>query len=117
MATPATCSPEALIADTPCFQCLSQSELLMVIVLALMEANNFTVADDLQTLLETTACANCSPDGQRLQAIAAVLANTFLTRDTIEQIKTDGACLPCMQPGQLKSLIVYLFCLYFTTPN
>lgn len=113
------CTPDKIIDITPCFQCLTQTELLAVIVLCLAELDGYDLSKDLNTLMEDAACMKCLTDKQMLEGVTAVLANTAI-RDgrTMDQIKEDIKCLLCTDPKTLKATIVYLWCKYWTLgPN
>lgn len=84
----------------------------MVIVVALMVANSYDVATDLNDLLDDTKCYSCASDSQKLQSLAAVLWDAFLSREDITDLKTDARCLLCLKPGQLKGLALGLICQY-----
>jgi hypothetical protein len=102
------CTPSSLIAAVPCLACLSDNEMLAVLVGILA-----TAADvDQTTLLTSSACYTCLSKKQMLQALVTIAGSDLLgpenTPDTIlEQVK----CLrQCSNEKQLLAALLSLLC-------
>lgn len=108
------CTPNALLDNFPCFQCLSEKELLAVLVLALATGNGNDLSTDLDALMQNSACNACMTDKQMLEAVTALFANYYLTEGfTIADIRDDIKCLLCVDPKRLKAMLTYLICQLF----
>jgi hypothetical protein len=106
-----SCAPAALLAKLSCLKCLSESELNKVFVLALAAGtDNYTLPDNLNTLLENSACFTCLSDKQLLQALVSAYVEDNLPELTIEEIRERIKCLNCATPKQVKAAMVYLTC-------
>lgn len=107
------CVPTTIMAQVPCLQCVSDSKLQMVELWLWALANNLTLPDDLDEILEASQCWTCLSDTQRYRAWMTTLANQFVSEDNTPEgvIQTLG-CLNCMKPGQIKAAIGYLQCKY-----
>lgn len=108
-----TCTPADLLETYSCLQCLSEKELLAVLVLALSDNAGETVTET----LENSACYTCLSDKQKVQAITAIFGDTFLSRYTVTEIRENIKCLLCATPAQMKAALVYLLCQYFESPQ
>lgn len=115
----AICTPDDLLAQTPCFHCLSVTQLRMVELFLWATKAGYTLPDDLDDLLRDSACWNCTDvgDKRRLEGRVASLANSMTEQlgaiaDIIEAMK----CIPCIKLGQLDSAITYAFCQAMNQP-
>lgn len=109
----ATCTPNGLLEDYKCFSCLSESELLAVLVLVANElTGTYTLPDELDDLFSDSACFNCLSDKQKLQAIISGMSTVAYERSekTIDQIRDEIKCMLCAPPGLLKAAAVLLLC-------
>lgn len=104
-----TCTPSELIDTNPCFQCLSEKELLAVLVFVFVTANQSNIA---QALVDS-ACFTCMSKKQMLQAVVSILANTYLSGQTIDEIKQEMKCLECASDNQLRAALLQQFCAYW----
>lgn len=104
-----TCTPSELIATNPCFECLSEKELLAVLVFVFVTANRSNIA---QALVDS-ACFTCMSKKQMLQSLVSLLANTYLSGQTIDQIKEEMKCLECASDNQLRAALLQQFCTYW----
>lgn len=112
---PVTCSsPSQLANSIPCLSCLSKTELLCVMVLALGEANGYTLPGDTNRLLSDAKCVTCLSDKQMLQALTALLANGNLEGKSVTQIRASITCLACANPQQIKAALLNQICQYLT---
>lgn len=105
------CTPEYVLNLSPCLDCLSESE-LMALLLYLWAWLNYDEAD-LPGLLNEAKCWDCMSDKQKLQAAIATMANAFHLNATT--VADAVKCMPCAKPGQVKAAIVYSICKYFHT--
>ena len=113
---PATCSsPSSLIGQYPCLACLSNTELLAVMVLALATSNGYTLPDDTSRLLTDSKCVTCLTDKQLLQALAGLMAGGMLSGQTVTQMRAKIKCLVNANPKQLKAALVNLICQFGLT--
>jgi len=113
VATEGTCVPSESLKEIKCLKCLSQSQLAMVIMLALAASAHYSLPDDLNKLMRDSACYTCLSDKQLLQVIASVLAEHELANYTMEQIQAMASCSKCANIKQIKAAITYLMCKLF----
>lgn len=105
------CTPSSLIASTPCLACLSEKEMLAVIVGILSIAAGKTQPE----AIEESACFTCLSNKQLLQSLVTLLGNDLLgegtsAQDVVEQMH----CLVCASEKQLLAAILKLLCDNFT---
>ena len=113
---PATCSsPSDLANAIPCLACLSQTELMCVMILALATSNGYTLPGDTNAVITDSKCVTCLTDKQMLQALAGLLAGSTLDGLTVTQMRARIKCLACANPRQLKATLLSQFCQYITT--
>lgn len=106
-----TCTPSSMLESTPCVACLSEHEMLAVIVGILSLAAGKTVA----SAMEDSACFTCMSDKQLLQALVVKLGNDVLgERYTVQEVVDQFHCLVCATDKQLKASIMQLLCQNFT---
>lgn len=107
---PSVAGPKDLPKVLPCLQCLSELQLMMVLVWELNEISEaYTLPTQLATLFDDSACYTCLSDKQLLQAIVTILAYlAFGREDTVPGVVDDLACLNCANPAQIKAAIVHL---------
>lgn len=105
------CTPDSLLKSTPCVACLSEHELLAVIVGILSLAASKTVAE----AMSDSACFTCLSDKQLLQALVVKIGNDALGEEhTVSEVVDQFHCLVCATPKQLKAAIIQLLCANFT---
>lgn len=115
--TQTDCTPSALTGVIPCLSCLSEKELLTVLVFILASADSYSLPTDTNQLLADSACFTCLSDKQLFQALITAVANEFLRESlTVEEGAAAVKCLQCANPKQLKAALVYLLCQLFSTP-
>lgn len=101
------CTPSSLLDSSPCLKCLSEKELLGVILAIIVSALGTTVAQ----ALEDSKCFTCLSKKQMLQSLTTVLGNDLLgERYSQDAILADLACLRCSNETQLRAAILYLLC-------
>lgn len=110
---PAVCAPTRLLAENPCYACLSDSELLQIAALLLARANSYTLPDDLPALLEQTACLTCLSKKQQLQAAVSVLNDQYGGGQTLATQRNAIRCMQCLQPAQIRALLLGFICNLF----
>lgn len=112
---PIACTPAGLIGDVPCLACLSEKELLMVLVAVLAIGDNYTLPTDTNKLLKDSACFTCLSDKQLFQALVRAVANKYIG-STFTEAEGQAAikCLRCANEKQLKAAVVYLTCELFS---
>lgn len=110
---PADCSPGANLAAYKCLSCLSVSELLIIylVVLADAETSGYSLPADQARLLEDAACWTCLSDKQLLQAAISANAQDILSEETpVSELRERIKCLLCATPKQIKAIIAMLVC-------
>lgn len=104
--------PETLarLADYPCFRCLSDQQLWLVLGIVLCRIvstdpdNECTVAE----MVENSACAHCFSDRQILQIVVALIAKYAADNGRItdvDQLIQDAVCLNCADPKLVRSVV------------
>lgn len=101
----------AALADYPCFRCLSDQQLYIVIAVLLCRIlqtdpdNNCTVSE----MVEDAHCFNCFSDRQLLQMVAAMIATYAVAHGRVADVDAmiqDAVCLNCVDPKQVRGMIV-----------
>lgn len=87
----------------------------LLYVLAILNGN--TMPDDLDAILENSACYNCTSSTQKLQIIVSNLATLASATFEVNDVLDNAACLPCMSSGQVDAAIVQLLCTYLASLN
>lgn len=109
-----TCTPEWLTNDAPatkCLACLSESELMMLLLYVFMYA--FGEQGDLAGVLDASKCFDCLSDKQKLQAVVASVAWYILEDDlTADEVREIIKCFVCVPPGKIKGALVRYICRY-----
>lgn len=115
--TGVTCTPEGLIAENPCLNCLSVTDLkkALVFILDIIQAyyNSSTAyfPNNFDGLLEDSACFNCMSDRQLLQSLVSILANLAEAVSQETPDLTELGCLNCSDDThKINAMIVYLLC-------
>lgn len=100
----------ARLADYPCFRCLSDQQLLLVLgillcrILSTDPDNECTVPE----LLEHATCASCFSDRQIMQIVVALIAKYAVDNnrvDDVDQLIQDAVCLNCVDPKIVRAVI------------
>lgn len=106
-----TCDPKSLLASSPCLACLSEHEMLAVIVGLMSLAAGKTVAE----AMSDSACFNCLSRKQMLHALVTKLGNDLLgERYTVQEVIEQYHCLVCASDQQLLASILQMLCADFT---
>lgn len=100
----------------PCFACLSELQLMMVLLITLNWYEE--VYETTEEMLQDSACFTCLSDKQMLQGVVSSLV-TIAARYgyTAEQAIEDIKCLQCATPKQVKAAIAKLMCSTFVGYN
>lgn len=101
------CTPKSLMASYPCLACLSEKEMLAVIVGILAIGVDKTVSQ----AMTNGACFSCLSKKQMLQALVTMLGNDILgasvsAQDVVNQMH----CLVCANEKELLAAILKLYC-------
>lgn len=102
-----TCTPSSLLASNPCLNCLSEQELLAVIVAIFAAALDKTIPE----VMQDSACFTCLSDKQILQALITIMGNEILGESTTPAEVVDQMhCLVCVDKHKLMAAILQLIC-------
>ena len=101
------CDPSSLLASNPCLACLSEKELLAVLVGIIATANGDTPAE----VMEASKCFTCMSKKQMLQALATILGNNLLGEGhSPQEVIDEQHCLVCATEQQLLAALLYQIC-------
>ena len=101
------CTALELAHKYPCLRCLSNKQLLAVLLYALTQLMETTVAE----ALACSACLNCMGKKDKLVALVAIIGEVGLGEDfDIAEMKEQIKCLECSSENQLLSAILYIMC-------
>jgi hypothetical protein len=107
-----TCTPSELIGHNPCLNCLSDKELLAILMYIFAYANGHTVTQ----ALTDSACFNClGQKHQKLVALVTILADHFLRGASVPTIVNDIKCLECAPDSQITAALLSEICTYYGT--
>jgi len=105
-----TCTPDSLLASTPCLTCLSSKQLLAAF-LGVLAISDRTYGSDLAGLLKDSACFTCMSKKQMLQALVTITGSEVLGEGTtVPEVIDYIKCLDCASEKQLLAAILYLLC-------
>lgn len=101
------CTPKSLLDSTPCLKCLSEHELLAVLVGILA----IQAGKDVPTVMDESACFRCMSKKETLQAMVTIAGNGLLgegrsAADVVESYH----CLVCANDVQLRAALLKLLC-------
>ncbi len=106
--------PELLANDHSCVTCVAGQQLDSLIITLLATKAGLTLPDDLDTLVEDTACLRCLVDTQLNQRLADFLWQQNAPDDTLDELQAQGKCLQCVDPQTIKVLTHHLLVLGLT---
>lgn len=102
-----TCTPSSLLASTPCLACVSEKEMLAVLVGIFAISEGHTIAD----VMKDSACFTCMSKKQMLHGLTTLLGSEILgERTSVAEVKDTIRCLECASKHQLLAAILYLLC-------
>ena len=105
------CTPSSMIDSSPCLSCLSEHEMLAVIVALIALATEKTTAE----VMSDSACFTCLSRKQMLQALVTKLGNDLLgERHTVQEVIDSYHCLVCVPDQQLLAAILQQLCAELT---
>ena len=105
------CTPSSLLASSPCLDCLSERQMLAVI-LGILALNS---SQELPAMLQESACFMCMSKKQMLQALVTILGDQLLGEEaTPADVLDDIKCLNCASEKQLLAAILYQTCTNIT---
>lgn len=101
------CTPSSLLASTPCLKCLSEHELLAVLVGILA----IQAGKDIPTVMDESACFRCMSKKEMLQALVSIFGNSLLGEEhSAQDVVDDYHCLVCATDKQLQAALLKLLC-------
>lgn len=111
--------PSVTLAQYPCLACLSEKDLLAVLVYSMAQVTNENADPDVNysanmpRLLADSACWMCLSKKQMLQALVGMMANLFVAGKTVAQLRDAIKCMQCGSQKQLQAAFMFLFCTEF----
>lgn len=120
MAVTIDCSnPKELLKQYKCLACLSQSQLMQLLIVVLNDylttlrgSEAYDLPSDTLHLLQDSACYTCLTDTQMLQIIVLFFGYlAYQDEVSIETLRDKIKCLLCDNPQQSKAAIMRLLCL------
>lgn len=107
------CDLDTLKGSWDCLNCLSESQLMMVILITMNYIYNYLNDDDVtpSERLQEMGCVNCLSNKQLLQGIAGKLITTATELGyEMEAGLADASCAQCSDPKLLKVANAALLC-------
>lgn len=106
------CNPKSLLESNPCIACLSEKEMLAVIVGILAIGASKTVAE----VMADSACFACMSKKQMLHALVTILGSEVLGAEhTPAEVVEQMHCLVCVDEHKLLAAILQLICVNWQT--
>lgn len=109
--------PATVVTETPCLDCLSKTQLEMVLIYLWAYINGYVLPRDLNLLLTEAACnINCltSETDQLKQEVSCIAESVLAGGPDVPAIQDAMKCVLCLKPGQINGLLTYLKCRYWT---
>ena len=107
----ATCTPNSLLKLAPCLACLSDHELLALLVYAMAQESS-TYANSTANVVKDSNCLTCMSKKQLLQAMVSLIGFEFLRGMSVATARNKIKCLTCLSDHRLEAAFVYLLCDY-----
>jgi len=105
------CTPEGILTDFPCLNCLSETQLLKMLLVLMARGTGFPWPEYRGMVLEMTACnTNLS---KRQMLITIVDAMLYADVNGYEDTLKNALQLEGISPAQLLAGITQLICRYF----
>jgi hypothetical protein len=109
MATNNTCTPSGLAALVPCLNCLSASQLMLLLAQILATSQGYSMPGDMdQLLLDSKAFKPGKTDLLKLAVVAAAEETNYQGDFTVAGNALKS--LPAVKPEQVRAALVYLLC-------
>lgn len=105
----ATWTPRTLVGDTPCLQCLSEKELLAILLYIFAYLNSHTITE----ALEGSPCFMCLSKKQQLHGLVDVLSEKFLSEVSVPTIIQEIKCLECAPEPQIIAALLREIAVYY----
>lgn len=103
-----------MLDSVPCLACVSEHEMLAIMVGILALAMNKTVAE----AMADGACFACMSRKQMMQALVVLMGNNLLgERNTAEEVIEMTHCLNCAPDHQLLAAILQMLCSITIAPT
>lgn len=101
----------------PCLQCVSDSQLEMLRLYLWAALVGYTLPDDLQDILDASACNTCLSKTQMKRGELAMMAHAVAEIVDLPTVVDAAKCLPCVQPQQIQAAVNWLECQYWQSLN
>jgi hypothetical protein len=118
--------PSTLINRIPCLKCLSNNQLLGLLVYIWLERNNQGWPDGdtltMEIVKERAACWACTGKKDKLIAMVNIwFDDVFSSREEQGDIQPEDVqeavkCLHCESESTLMGMLLYLVCYYYVEP-
>lgn len=115
-----TCAPPSVTLNTyPCLQCLSEKDLLAILVYSMAQSTSGDTApevdysNNLKQLLVDSSCWAGLAKKQMLIALVTMNANLFVAGKTVAQLRDSIKCIQCASQKQLMGAFMLLMCAEF----
>lgn len=110
------------MALVPCFECLSENQLLAIKAQTMCQINGGREAAvcDAETLRHAASCLTCFSDRQLMILEIALLYAMAVERGdrdsaTVEELVDETKCLACLGAHDLRAIFEQQLCEWFTT--
>lgn len=113
--------PKTTVNQVPCITCISDSQLMVLLVPVLNDylsslrgSDAYTLPDDTSQLVQDSACYTCLSQRRQLELMATLLgALAYGTENDpdIPHLQEQAKCLVCADPNQIRAILLRLLCL------
>lgn len=115
---PIACTPAALVNETPCLACASETQLDMVWLWLWATFGGFDLSTDLDEVMALGVPFMSLADRQMKEAKVALFWHFLrglrgLDDLTLQEIMNDLKCLPCASPKLVRAATLALICDFF----
>jgi len=113
------CNSTELLALIPCFECLSETQLLAIKARIMCQINGRGADCDPATMRDEASCLVCFSDRHLMILEIALLYALAVERGdreavTPEELADEVKCLVCLPPHDLKAIFEKQLCDWFT---
>lgn len=106
--------PSTVLAEAPCSQCYSISELKRFLMIALGWFEFYDFPEDMDRLISDSACWVCTSEKQKLEALVITMGQFVFEIDPDQAtLRELMSCTRCMSDAQVDAAIAYLWCLFW----
>ena len=108
-------TPETVLGETPCLECLSLSQLKQVEMYLFGVAAGYSFPTQVSTLIQDSACWTCTDERRQYIARIIALSNNLhaVLPSGVADIIDDIKCLECMSPDQIRAALTYAYIKHF----